>query len=264
MSGSSTEANDEDRHRSSTMRRPTKRATARRLGPSLGSWVADPSKPIAIVDSSARRILIYPALTPRQGPQDIFGAPTSSGTSTVTGSPHTPAASSRRAVRHDSPNLALQNLTSPTLSVGASSMGALLRRSEYHIAGPYADPHHHHAPFMDHPDPVPAGRNQHWDFGNDDDWNSYVNMRLETFIDFGDDTSDDDDNDHDDHDEQQTPSKGGGGDLIPSDTTIHPTSRKRALTAGSGASHSSKRTASPTSPRKRKQEVNSHKRIKSA
>lgn len=41
-----------------------RRTRSRRLGPSLCSWATDPSKPIAVVDSTGKRIIIYPALRP--------------------------------------------------------------------------------------------------------------------------------------------------------------------------------------------------------
>ena len=33
----------------------------RRRGPSMGSWIADPTKPIAVIDSSGKHMVIYPA-----------------------------------------------------------------------------------------------------------------------------------------------------------------------------------------------------------
>ena len=56
----------------STSSAPVRRAptaqmsNACRQGPAIGSWVADPSKPIAIVDSSGKRMIFYPATRPKK------------------------------------------------------------------------------------------------------------------------------------------------------------------------------------------------------
>ena len=38
---------------------------ARRHGPSIGSWIADPTKPIAIVDKTGKNMVFYPAQRPK-------------------------------------------------------------------------------------------------------------------------------------------------------------------------------------------------------
>ena len=39
-------------------------SNARRHGPSIGSWIADPTKPIAIVDKTGKNMVFYPAQRP--------------------------------------------------------------------------------------------------------------------------------------------------------------------------------------------------------
>ncbi|KAH0543467.1 hypothetical protein FGG08_002232 [Glutinoglossum americanum] len=62
---------------------------ASRIGPSMGSWIADPSKPIAFIDSTGKRMLILPASQPATMRSHQFGPPGSSDSSIIGNSPRT-------------------------------------------------------------------------------------------------------------------------------------------------------------------------------
>ena len=67
----SIDAEDDDgEYDSNRIRAALNGSRPRRLGPSLGSWVTDPSKPIAVIDSTGKRMVIYPALLPIENEQD--------------------------------------------------------------------------------------------------------------------------------------------------------------------------------------------------
>ncbi|KAH0565304.1 hypothetical protein GP486_001304 [Trichoglossum hirsutum] len=62
---------------------------SRPVGPSMGSWIADPSKPIAFIDSTGKRMLILPATQPAPIHSNQFGPPGSSDSSIIGNSPPT-------------------------------------------------------------------------------------------------------------------------------------------------------------------------------
>ncbi|KAI9783526.1 MAG: hypothetical protein M1839_003696 [Geoglossum umbratile] len=62
---------------------------SRRVGPSMGSWIADPSKPVAFIDSTGKRMLVLPATQPATTHTNRFGPPGSSDSSIVGNSPRT-------------------------------------------------------------------------------------------------------------------------------------------------------------------------------
>ncbi|KAL8732849.1 MAG: hypothetical protein Q9166_002450 [cf. Caloplaca sp. 2 TL-2023] len=65
---------------------------SRRWGPKLGSWVADPTKPIAVVGSSGTDLIILPARRPTSREGKVFSTIASSGQSSVQASPRAPTA----------------------------------------------------------------------------------------------------------------------------------------------------------------------------
>lgn len=62
-----------------------------RWGPTLGSWVADPTKPIAIVASSGKQLIVYPAQRPTNRGGKVFPTIASCSKSSAQISPRTPA-----------------------------------------------------------------------------------------------------------------------------------------------------------------------------
>ena len=103
---------------------------SQRRGPTLGSWVADPTKPIAIVDSSGKRLIIYPAQRPQQKDTKIFPTLSSSSQSSVNTSPR--VATSQMMTRScmpviedsdfDRSELSSQDFTAPMLSASPNLM----------------------------------------------------------------------------------------------------------------------------------------------
>ena len=59
-------------------------------GPKLGSWCIDPTKPLAIVDSCGKRLLVCPARRPKK-PDRVFEHLTGSGSTTANTSPRLPS-----------------------------------------------------------------------------------------------------------------------------------------------------------------------------
>ena len=49
---------------STLVRRPLTTGSSRPRGPSMGSWIADPTKPIAVIDKTGKHIIFYPAKRP--------------------------------------------------------------------------------------------------------------------------------------------------------------------------------------------------------
>ncbi|KAL8742126.1 MAG: hypothetical protein Q9190_005339 [Brigantiaea leucoxantha] len=68
-------------------RRAAETAPNYRWGPTLGSWIADPTKPIAVVDSSGTKINIYPAQRPIKNDGKVFPTLSSSSQSSANTSP---------------------------------------------------------------------------------------------------------------------------------------------------------------------------------
>jgi hypothetical protein len=87
----STSSIDGDASNIATFRRAMRPPPSRRFGPSLCSWVADPSKPIAVIDSTGKRMLIIPARKSVDPSVDSFGFASSTSTTANT-SPQTPFA----------------------------------------------------------------------------------------------------------------------------------------------------------------------------
>lgn len=65
----SIDADEDGEYDSNRIRATLNGSRPRRLGPSLGSWITDPSKPIAVIDSTGKRMVIYPALLPTENEQ---------------------------------------------------------------------------------------------------------------------------------------------------------------------------------------------------
>ncbi|KAI9752302.1 MAG: hypothetical protein M4579_005686 [Chaenotheca gracillima] len=93
LSRSPSSHDDDDDSEESHRPVPSRRSTRHRRGPSLGSWVADPRKPIAVLDSSGKRLVIYPAQRPPRPDNRFLGASFSYDSSPISASPQTPMAS---------------------------------------------------------------------------------------------------------------------------------------------------------------------------
>lgn len=67
---------------------PTSTPLAQRRGPRMGTWCIDPTKPIAIVDSCGKKILVCPARRPKK-PDRVFEHILGSASTSVNTSPRT-------------------------------------------------------------------------------------------------------------------------------------------------------------------------------
>ena len=239
----------EDGYHPNTPRRPLPGSKLCRLGPSMGSWVADPSKPIAVVDSSGKRLVIFPAQKPTQRCSDLISTIHSSDTSTVGGSPRRTPTPSFSPIEREAGDVSGQELLSPTLSSGANVMvGTFLSsvaRNEFRVPGRFFYPSEDSSPFLHSGNRRRCASSIHQavfeedEAGDDDDDDDELMLNVHDFIDFGDGSSSSD----------ESPSK----KLVSSQHVI-PGSRKRRRTVTSGSTLGS---------RKWNRKIKSHKRIKS-
>ncbi|KAL8795428.1 MAG: hypothetical protein Q9195_002017 [Heterodermia aff. obscurata] len=84
-------------------------------GPKLGSWCIDPTKPLAIVDSCGKRLLVCPARRPKK-PDRVFEHLTGSGSTTANTSPRLPSSNLANATNDsdlDQSDWSSQGLVSP-------------------------------------------------------------------------------------------------------------------------------------------------------
>ena len=179
------------------VRKVVPKPVLRRRGPSMGSWIADPTKPIAVIDSSGKHMVIYPAqrnLTTGKTSPDL----TSSGSSTTNTTPQVSFATLAKAYdesdndrsdfsrRDFGPMLGSSaNLMMPGLLHGGPGMDHLL-------GGQVLGPPEAFYPFrsIDIDGHVITDEEESDDDNDDEDlWN------VHDFIDFGDDSSDADEKD---------------------------------------------------------------------
>jgi hypothetical protein len=184
---------------------------ARRRGPSLASWVVDPTKPIAVVDCTGKTMLIYPA--PRSvranTPKDFINSLNSS----TTVSPRTSFLGFEDSENdHSEPSSQDQGTTmlrnTPNVMMGGLLHGA--PGMESILSGQVLGPPEAFYPFtsidangmiMDDDDDI--------DDEDDDDEDDPEDMlNIQDFIDFGDDSSDDDQQMADDSDSTVLPNAG--------------------------------------------------------
>ena len=169
---------------STPIRRPSTMNPSRPRGPSMGSWVADPTKPIAVVDKTGKNIIFYPAKRPL--PQ--VTAQASSNSSTL----NSPTTSLGRLANafEDS-----ENDRSDETSRGFPN--SLLPAADLMMSGLFNGPSVND--FFMHPGQVVGPPQAFYSLGSfgpgdededysDDDCENELNM--DDFIDFGDTTSD--------------------------------------------------------------------------
>ncbi|KAI9831550.1 MAG: hypothetical protein M1819_004780 [Sarea resinae] len=166
-------------------RRAIATPTSRRVGPSMGSWVADPSKPIAVIDSTGKRMVIYPARIPTKKDANLFGIV---GNGSMRTSPGTPFQSLGEDSDNDRSDFS-QDLTSPIVGSGANlMMGGLLHGepgSEYLLGGQVLGPPEAFYPFKS-----VGSDGQIMEEEEDDDIEDEDLWNVHDFIDFGDGSTD--------------------------------------------------------------------------
>ncbi|KAI4216179.1 MAG: hypothetical protein LQ349_009119, partial [Xanthoria aureola] len=104
--------------------------SGRRWGPTLGSFVTNPTKPVAVVAKDGKELIIYPAQRPASRGGKVFPSIVSSGQSSVQASPRTAVARmtapSHPTATDDSElergEMSSQGLTTPMLSASPNLM----------------------------------------------------------------------------------------------------------------------------------------------
>ncbi|KAI9876229.1 MAG: hypothetical protein M1830_006980 [Pleopsidium flavum] len=192
------------------IRRPTTIPPSRRFGPSMGSWIADPNKPIAVIDCTGKRMVIYPARNPSKRDVNIFGQPVSTDSSIAATSPRTSFVGLVGAVDesdNDRSDFSSQDCGGPMLNAGANLMMPGLfhgaQGSEHFLGGQVLGPPEAFYPFKSI---GPDGNVIEDDDDDDDDEDDENLWNVHDFIDFGDGSSESGDNVEDDTEVPPSPS----------------------------------------------------------
>ena len=105
----------------------------------MASWFVDPTKPVALVDSRTKKLLVFPALRPDK-PDRVFSHLTGSGPSTANTSPRT-ASSQLTIVPNgsdvDHSDLSSQGIVSPMLGP-PNALESVFSRNSFATSGLYA------------------------------------------------------------------------------------------------------------------------------
>ncbi|KAL8648776.1 MAG: hypothetical protein Q9210_004785 [Variospora velana] len=177
----------------------------RRWGPTLGSWVADPTKPMALIASSGKELIVYPAQRPACKGGKVFPTISSNGHTSAQPSPRvlapqlaTPSgltATEESDVERS--ELSSQGAATPMLSTSSNlMMSGLGVRGGNLLSGHALGPPEAFFPFHS----IGAdGRmvldSLGVDEDEDDDDDGEGLLNIEDFIDFGEDSEDSDDDD---------------------------------------------------------------------
>ncbi|KAA6416143.1 MAG: hypothetical protein FRX48_00862 [Lasallia pustulata] len=186
---------------STPIRKPTAIPASRRYGPSMGSWVADPTKPIAVIDSTGKHMVIIPAQRPTK--TDKLFSHVTSGNSTANNSPRNSFAGLACGLDesdNDRSDFSSQEFMGSMCVSGANvMMPGLLHGapgSEHTFGGQVMGPPEAFYPFKSiGPDGEVLEDADEDDDEDDDDENLW---NVHDFIDFGDGSSEDDKDDDDD------------------------------------------------------------------
>ena len=157
-------------------------SSARRQGPAVGSWVADPTKPIAIVDKTGKNMIFYPA----QRPKNALTRPNTA--SSVNASPSRPSSTLTSSL-YESENDRSDTSTQATMVQSPANlmMSGLLGNGvdlEQVFSSPVVGPPEAFYPFRT----LDANGNivDNDDEFDDDDEDVDINLNIDDFIDFGD------------------------------------------------------------------------------
>lgn len=160
-----------------------------RWGPHMGSWIADPTKPIAIVDSTGTKVVVFPPQRPKK-PNQVF-ASLGSSASSAHSSPRFSVPQLATAVDDSEIEQSARSSQDPVSPMFGSSpnlmMSGLLNvgpSNEQLPGGQVLGPPEAFFPFTN----FDAGGNVIMDEDEDEDEDDLLN--LNDFIDFGEDTDD--------------------------------------------------------------------------
>lgn len=167
----------------------------------MGSWIADPTKPIAVIDSTGKHMVIIPAQRPTKADK-LFSQVSTSGSSTANNSPRNSFAGLAGGLDesdNDRSDFSSQEFMGSMYGSGANvMMPGLLHGgpgSEYILGGQVMGPPEAFYPFKSvEPDGQVLEEADEDDDDDDDEdlWN------VHDFIDFGDGSSDDEKEDGED------------------------------------------------------------------
>lgn len=187
---------------STPIRKPTTVPASHRYGPSMGSWIADPTKPIAVIDSTGKHMVIIPAQRPTKADK-LFSHVSTSGSSTANNSPRNSFAGLVGGLDesdNDRSDFSSQEFMGSMYGSGANvMMPGLLHGaagSEHILGGQVMGPPEAFYPFKSvGPDGQLLEDADDDDDDDDDDENLW---NVHDFIDFGDGSSDDEKQDGED------------------------------------------------------------------
>ena len=179
---------------------------AHQRGPTLGSFVTDPTKPIAVIASDGKQLIIYPAQRPSGRGGKFFSATGSSAQSSIQGSPQNAVAKmavpSHPTVTDDSElersEMSSQDLATPMLSASPNlMMSGLGLGSGNMLSGHAMGPPEAFFPFQSiGADGTMVLDGLDVDYDDDDDEDDEDDgedlLNIEDFIDFGEDSEDSD------------------------------------------------------------------------
>ncbi|MCJ1396930.1 hypothetical protein MMC11_000122 [Xylographa trunciseda] len=161
----------------------------RRNGPSMASWIVDPTKPIAVIDSTGKTMLIYAA--PRSARKTPAGFVSSLSSSTTT-SPKTSFATLSQGLDNDEVDRSdLSSQEQPVTMIGSGAnlmLSGLLHGgpgSEHILGGQVLGPPEAFYPFTSMDANGLMFDDEYEEDDDDDDDPEYM-LNLQDFIDFGD------------------------------------------------------------------------------
>ncbi|KAL8779595.1 MAG: hypothetical protein Q9213_006857 [Squamulea squamosa] len=179
---------------------PPKLPPRRRLGPTLGSWVTNPTKPIAVVASNGKQLKIYPAQRPASRRGKVFSTTVESGQSSAQASPRSAVAKmappSYPTATDDSElergEFSSQGVATPMLSASPNLMMSGLGLSNGNLLSGHAmGPPEAFFPFQSiraDGEMVYNGLDADYDDDDDDGDDGEDLLNIEDFIDFGEDS----------------------------------------------------------------------------
>ena len=170
----------------------TPSSNTRRQGPSIGSWVADPTKPIALVDGTGKNIVFFPASNPKK----TQARPTTPGNASASpirpGSSMSAAPSNNDSENERSDNIAqgmLYDSPANLMVSGLNGTAVVRRRSESNtVSGP---PKLFYQWRSVDTNGTLIGEDDDDDDDEYDDDEIEARLNIDDFIDFGDDSESD-------------------------------------------------------------------------
>ncbi len=196
----------------------------------MGSWIADPNKPIAVIDCTGKRMVIYPARNPSKRDANVFGQAVSTDSSIAATSPRNSFVGLVGGIDdsdNDRSDFSSQECGGPMLSAGANLIMPGLfhgaQGSEFLLGGQVLGPPEAFYPFKS----ISADGNVIEDDEGDDDEDDENLWNVHDFIDFGDGSSDSDQNTANNTEVPPSPSTSTMADLASTPAEAQPASASK-------------------------------------